>query len=386
MDSLAPNYEGKGAVAGRIASDSATRGRGVVCVRVGGPNAGHTVWGTCPPRCTENDGAAHEVGKHPWRLRQVPVAAVTDVTAALIIAAGSEVDPDVLAAELLALDTAGYGASARLIVDRSATVLTPNHIAREQNAALQQVLGSTAKGIGAARSDRIWRDAQTWGDYVKHEGRPGLEPHEVRTDDTQQLLAAALRTSADTSVIIEGTQGYGLGLHTRNYPYVTSGDCRAVDFLAQAGLSPWMADASGWQVDLKVVIAVRPHPIRVAGNSGQLEGETTWEALGLPEERTTVTNKIRRVGAWNPDLVRDAIRANGGPRAGVVWVALTMWDTVYPDVAGCNVNRSCAPGADSEGLFDSLNPYLTDIGVSHNEVGYLGTGPDTAIVNNRMYV
>ena len=50
----------------------------------------------------------------------------------------------------------------------------------------------------------------------------------------------------------------------------------------------------------------------MAGNSGPLKGETSWEELGLEPERTTVTNKVRRVGDWDPELLEEAIRANGG--------------------------------------------------------------------------
>lgn len=376
--------EAKGAVAGRICADSARRGRGVVCVRVGGPNAGHTVMGSCPPSCMDPSNTVGHAHGHPWRLRQVPVAAVTSPGATLVIAAGSEIDPDVLAAELSELDSAGYGASRRLIVDRSATLLTPDHVHTEFALDIQGRLGSTAKGIGAARADRIWRQAQTWGDWVS-QGDTRPEFGDVRVDNTQELLYDVLSDGSDTDVVIEGTQGYGLGLHTRQYPYTTSGDCRAVDFLGSAGLSPWMADNEGWGIDLKVVIAVRPHPIRVAGNSGPLPGETTWADLGLPEERTTVTNKIRRVGAWNPAEVREAIRANGGPRQGVVWLAMTMWDTVCPEVAGQNANYHGSPAVWSEDLYESLNPYLNDLQASSNEVGYVGTGPQTAVVNDRMY-
>lgn len=391
--------EGKGAVAGRICADEATRG-GVVCVRVGGPNAGHTVLGKCPPPQAvtnpEECGDVHEVDKHPWRLRQVPVAAVTATGATLVIAAGSEIDPYVLADEVRELETAGYDVARRLIIDRSATVLTPAHIKAEQVNGINARLGSTAKGIGAARSERIWRQALTWEQWVRAGATPGdmelttaKRLQAIAHADTSNWMAEQLKQTQTTTVVIEGTQGYGLGLHTPEYPQVTSGDCRAIDFLGSAGLSPWMSDADGWGMDLKVVIAVRPHPIRVAGNSGHLAGETTWEALGLPAERTTVTNKIRRVGAWDAALVRAAIRANGGPREGVVYLALTMMDSCEPKIAGIDHNtRSWAnvpDGAHGEILFDTVQKYLSDLGVGVQHLGYVGTGPDTAVVNNRMY-
>src|SRR5512134_2019439 len=164
--------EAKGAVAGRLASSARNTSilgaeRQVVGVRVGGPNAGHTVYGQCPTNCTESEG--HIDRAHPWRLRQVPVAAVTNRVASLLIAAGSEVDPIVLKDEIAQLDSAGYSVSHRLMVDRSATILTQEHIEREVASDLTVRLGSTAKGIGAARSDRIWRTAKVASDEAEGE-------------------------------------------------------------------------------------------------------------------------------------------------------------------------------------------------------------------------
>lgn len=360
--------EGKGAVAGRIARDLEQRGQQVVGVRVGGPNAGHTVLGHCPKSCEISpDGDGHEVAKHPWRLRQVPVTAVTAPDSQLIIAAGSEVDLAVLGDEISQLDAAGYKASERLIVDRAATLLTRRHILAETADELTDRIGSTGKGIGAARSDRIWRRAETWRDYLESSAH------------TSSLVEEWLGDGA--AVIVEGTQGYGLGLHTDHYPHVTSGDCRAIDFLAQAGISPWRMGLKG-APDLKVVVCYRPYPIRVAGNSGELAGETTWEALGLPVEHTTVTQKVRRVGEWDPALATAAWQANGGSREGVVWAAMTMMDSVDSALAGNNWlqmgwTQRAAPG--------SAKALLASADINPVNLGYVGTGPDTAIVNERMY-
>jgi adenylosuccinate synthase len=92
-----------------------------------------------------------------------------------------------------------------------------------------------------------------------------------------------------------------------------------------AALNPW--DFIG---GMSIWIVVRPNPIRVAGNSGPLKGETTWEALGLEPEYTTVTKKMRRVGVWDPDLVRQAVQANGANRSHLV---MSMMDHKFPELA-----------------------------------------------------
>jgi adenylosuccinate synthase len=280
--------EGKGEVAGWLAQRAWAHDERLVAVRVAGPNAGHTVTN----------------GGRKVALRQIPVAAVTHPGATLVVAAGSEVDPEVLKAEVDMLDSLGYNVSSRLVVDQGATVITEAHAKRETEMAGNGT--STGKGIGAARAARAMRKAQTVGD-PEHGGA------------TSALLMYALREGA--TVLIEGAQGYGLGSHTRYYPWVTSSDCRAVDFMAMAGVSPWAPEVHS----VTVWVVVRNRSIRIAGDSGPLDDETTWDALGVDPEYTTVTKKVRRVGGFMPELVREAIRANGGPGPNVK-VALTHLD------------------------------------------------------------
>ena len=169
-----------------------------------------------------------------------------------------------------------------------------------------------------------------------------LEDDRALCDKLRAFPSVVIGTWApqpDDHVVIEGTQGYGLGLHTKHYPQCTSSDCRAIDFLAMAGISPWGHIVEVWAV-------ARMFPIRVAGNSGYLKGETTWEALGLPPEYTTVTQKVRRVGEWDPVLVAEAVRANGG--APHVRLALTMTDQRWPDLRDVNTSSQARHVMDSQ--------------------------------------
>lgn len=317
-------------------------------IRVAGPNAGHTAY--------DDDG-------QPWALRQVPCAAVSDPSCWLGIAAGSEVDPEVLLREIARLDEGGHHASSRLIVDPTATVLLPEHI--EEETGLSARIGSTGKGIGAARAARIRREAPTWQQYVS------AHPEWKDIQSTPVSEAARRGLSVGKDVIIEGTQGYGLGLHAGYYPFCTSSDCRAIDFLAMAGLSPWTADTP-----LSVWIVFRTYPIRVAGPSGPMFQELDWQQLSertgghVKPERTTVTQKVRRVGEWDRSLAQDAMRANGHP-APNLYPVLTFFDYWYPELAGVT-------------LRDALTEaHLNHIARVEQELGAricaLGTGPATMI-------
>lgn len=366
--------EAKGAVAGYLASTRQNMSRSTTCVRVGGPNAGHTVYGRCPVECTDahikqRDDKDFE-NSHPWRLRQIPVAAVTNPNAALVIAAGSEVDFEVLETEIRQLSSAGYEIGTRLFVDKAATVLSATHINAEARHNMNGRLGSTAKGIGAARADRVWREAMIVGDITD-----GFLTDYVVTD-TVAMLERGLRMHAH--VVIEGTQGYGLGLHTEFYPMCTSGDTRAIDFLAQAGISPW----AKYVEEFEVWVVARTRPIRVAGNSGPLKGETSWDALGLEAEKTTVTQRVRRVGEFDPELVKKAVHANGGgdDKDSVVKLALMMADYEIPGLKGAtetsNISRSD---------LSRLLQLVYEVGVSTDSVVKLvGTSPTTLIDMRRQ--
>lgn len=342
--------EGKGAVADHLTR--VEREEFPVAVRVAGPNAGHTVYGRCPDGCSSGQPDHFFNGTwigHPWRLRTVPVVAVNNPNAVIVIAAGSEIDLGVLSGELWELDSAGYDVTGRLLIDRQATILDPKHVAEEVADKIQERLGSTAKGIGAARAARIWRKAELAQDIP--------ELAEFMADTAEAIYAALERGN---TVLIEGTQGFGLGLHAGMYPKCTSSDARAVDFLAMAGVSPWHPSVT----EFEVWLAARVRPIRVAGNSGPMKGETSWDALGLPEEYTTVTKKVRRVGEWDGDLVRRAVIANGG--APVVRLAVTMVDTLYPALAG----RDLDPAADDVDAW--LKSLEDEVGA---KVEFVGTSP-----------
>ena len=372
--------EAKGAVAGYLAraqigptghAGYVKADRSVVCVRIGGPNAGHTVYGACPKGCEPTEGDGHIAEKesywlHPWRLRQIPVAAVTNPSAQLLIAAGSEVDMQVLRDEWKALNSAGYQLRGRLNIDYSATLLEQRHIEAEMVNALNARIGSTAKGIGAARADRLWRKADTMRSMYDLMRAMG-----VLLVDSTTFLSQRLERGAH--VVIEGTQGYGLGLHTDFYPKCTSGDCRAIDFLAQSGLSPWSQAIA----DLDVWVVARTYPIRVAGNSGPLPGETSWDALGLDPEKTTVTKKVRRVGEWDGTLVKRAVEANGGgdfnPR---VRLALMMTDYKIPELKGA---RSVQDEEVGKRLADLIREVEGEV---RARVALVGTGP-TSIIDLR---
>ena len=275
--------EGKGKVALEIARRSSEP---VVAVRVGGPNSGHTAY--------ERAG-----GKHV--LRQLPAACI-DRDADVVLPAGSYIDVDVLMSEIERLDFPRD----RIRISAHARIVTEQHKQWEAASGLSGAIGSTGSGVGAAVMASVARGAGNFElGCFEAADHPGLEP--FLCDASEHLRG---RLDAGCRVIVEGTQGFGLSLLEGGYwPKATSRSTTAAGALAEAGLSPVDVD--------DVTMVIRSFPIRVAGDSGPLVGETTWEQIAETagrlddlREYTTVTKRLRRVGRFDPVLVRRALAVN----------------------------------------------------------------------------
>jgi adenylosuccinate synthase len=229
-------------------------------------------------------------------LRQLPTAALLpDVFC--VLGPGSYVDPRLVVEETerLGLPTE------RIAIDPHAVLVTDEDRLAETTGMLGRRIGSTCSGTGAAVQKRIAR--RTVDDLAG--GSRHLEPY-VR--DTATLLRDLL--DADERVVVEGPQGFGLSvMHAPDFPHVTSRDTSAAAALSEAGLSPLETD--------EIVLVLRAHPIRVAGNSGPFHTqELSWEEVAREgghehlEEFTSVTGRLRRIGRFDPTLVRRAIAIN----------------------------------------------------------------------------
>lgn len=274
--------EGKG----KVAHEIARRDNASVAVRVGGSNSGHTV--------IDRDGCIR-------KFQSLPTAStLPDVIN--VVAPGSYVDVNILLREIA---ESGLGPD-RVLVDPRAVIISGEHKLEESASGLRGSIGSTLSGTGAAVMARIRRD----GDIRFAENDDRLNSY-TKTKTTQFLRE---RLDRGERIVIEGTQGFGLSvLHGTDYPHVTSRDTSASAFVAEAGLSPRDVD--------DVIMVIRAFPIRVAGNSGLLPNEIDWETVqresGYQEsivERTTVTNKVRRIARFHPEVVRAAIECNAPTR------------------------------------------------------------------------
>ncbi|TDA70421.1 MAG: adenylosuccinate synthetase [Clostridia bacterium] len=259
-------------------------------VRCGGPNSGHTI---------TLDG-------RQVVLRQIPAGVVNPGTA-LFLAAGCLVDLEVLFAEIARLNLSPE----RLRIDHHAVVIEKAFVQEERGKGLNDRIGSTCTGTGVAVARRALRS----GDLRLARDVPELAPY--LTTVSEDIMA---RHSRGEKIVIEGTQGFGLSVyHSPYYPYATSRDTTASGFLSEAGLSPLVVS--------DVLMVIRTFPIRVGGNSGPLPGEIDWETVrqesGYPygiSELTTVTQRLRRVGRFDVEIVKKAALANLPTRVALMGV------------------------------------------------------------------
>jgi adenylosuccinate synthase len=285
--------EGKGHIISYVAREYQ------VLVRVGGPNAGHKVY---------MDGGA--VTHH-----QLPSGTLrTD--AKLLIAPGA-----VLNIELLMQEIAHCRVSKdRLAIDPQTMIITKADVADE--AALKKAIGSTKQGVGFATARKI-RDR---GKRIKL-ANDYKELHPYIKNVCEELEKAY---SSGCKVLLEGTQGTGLSIHHGCYPYVTSRDTTVAGCLSEAGISPSRVR--------KVVMVCRTYPIRVqnppGGTSGPMSREISWPEVsrrsGIPvsklkkTEKTSTTNRDRRVSEFDWALLRKAAALNGPTD-----IALTFADYLH---------------------------------------------------------
>lgn len=272
--------EGKG----KIAAYLSYKGKYDYCVRVGGPNAGHTV---------VLDGKS-------YTLKNIPSGFLNPNTK-LVLGAGAYTKTDWLLKEVELTGTAD-----RLIIDPYAVLITDEETAAEQGAQhFMKHIGSVGTGLGQAVKDRIERRAVK---FAKDE--PKLKSF---IQEVPELLNKCLDQGGQ--VLLEGTQGIKLSLLHGEYPFVTSRDTTASTFLGEAGLGPKSVR--------DVYVVFKPYVTRVG--PGPLEKELTDEKeLEIyhtkGHEIGSVSKRLRRVGEFEKRSAARAIMINNATKIAITHI------------------------------------------------------------------
>jgi adenylosuccinate synthase len=283
--------EGKGNIVAYLAREYD------VMVRVGGPNAGHTV--------ASSNGT--------FTYHHLPSGS-REVTARLLLGPGMTIRLSGLMKEI---ETCGIGVE-RLFIDPQATIIEDEDIETEKGH-LVSTIASTGSGSGAAAARRILSRGKATIRLAKdvEELRPYVGSPGNYHGCTSARLEEAYRSGH--SILLEGTQGSGLSIFHGDYPHVTSRDTNVAGCLAEAGISPSRIR--------KILMVIRPMPIRVGdpdGDKGHISGilkhATTFDEIAKfaeleadalnAAEKTSTTNRNRKVGWFEWDQFRKACALN----------------------------------------------------------------------------
>lgn len=294
--------EGKGQIAAHISPEYDC------LMRVGGPNAGHTVF--------------EKPFKHVFHL--LPSGTYRAPQTKLLIGPGA-----VLNLEKILEEIRTFGiTSDRLVIDENAVIISKADI--EAEGKVKDNISSTGQGVGVATAGNIL--ARLLGED-KHKAKHFKKELGHFLGSTHYELEDLF--SEGKRVLLEGTQGTGLSLQHGIYPYVTSRDTTVSGCLSEAGISPKRVR--------KIIMVTRTYPIRVGGKSGPfLSNELTMEDISARSgkdlellkktEITTTTKKDRRIAEFSWALFRKACELNSPTD-----IALTFTD--YISVNNVNARR-----------------------------------------------
>lgn len=295
--------EGKGQVAAHIAPDYDC------LVRVGGPNAGHTVY-------EEVFGGPT---KHVFHL--LPSGSHRNQKAKILLGPGTVINEDTLLGEIKKYNIVDElnKNNSRLIIDPNAIIISQADIDAEQKIA--EKISSTGQGVGAATAYNLFNGRLNASDKHKAKHSKKLKPYLGSTFD---VLEGMYRNNK--RILLEGTQGTGLSLHHGLYPHVTSRDTTVAGCLSEAGISPKRVN--------RIIMVTRTYPIRVGGKSGDfLSHELDMHIIAkrsgkdandlIKKEKTTTTGKNRRIAEFSWSLFRKACELNSPTD-----IALTFTDYI----------------------------------------------------------
>jgi len=311
--------EGKGSVVSWLAKEQEYD----LVIRSGSPNAGHTF--------KMDNGEL-------VKMRTFPCTWYSQSTTPIYLSASTVINKEVFIRELQLMRDNGYDGD--VMVSPQAVVIQEEAVEAEKNIET----GTTGEGVGATRAAKCMRQASLVQDddyfksFIDH-----FRPHHLIDNRLKHIL-------------IEGTQGYGLSLDGKRYPYVTSTNLTTHRLLDDAEI-PFGVH------EIHPLVVFRTHPIRIAGTSGDLFNETSWGRLRavfgehIPDEQTTVTKKTRRVGEFDPSLAHEAVL-----RLGAKIIVLTFVDYIFPNIK-------------ETGVTDEINHWLIHMeSAIGRSIHYLGIG------------
>lgn len=190
---------------------------------------------------------------------------------------------------------------AEVLVHENAGVVIPEALESEKKYIR---IGSTMTGGAAVNKIKMDRDPD-----VEITAKHHLK-NTISTSEWVDILQGCNR------VLVLCAQGHGLSLNWGMYPFTTSRNTSPAQTIADCGIPP--------QAVKRIIGCCRPFPIRVSNRfdeSGKMVGysgpcypdqsEISWGDIGVPEEITSVSKKVRRVFTFSRQQLFEAVNITG---------------------------------------------------------------------------
>jgi adenylosuccinate synthase len=271
---------GKGLLCGYLAQTNAYD----VVVNCNMPNAGHTYIDRT------GDTMINKV---------LPTGHVSPRVEHILIGPGSVFDPEQLMKEIQHAEDIGYKIRDKVRIHPNAVILAEGHVKHEEE--MFSNISSTMQGSCAAIMDKMCRATGNMP-IAGLDDTAMSTAFVIRHDEYDNIVRNA------SQILVEGSQGYSLGIHTSFYPYVTSRSCTPAAFLDGCGVPlRHMRHIYG---------TARTLPIRVGNTTDGFSGppyedqiELEWDDVGVDPETTTVTGRERRIFSFSMMQMAEAMVA-----------------------------------------------------------------------------
>lgn len=338
--------EGKGQIAALIAERESVD----VAVRTGSINAGHTVWFN-----------HRDKGWTSYSMQQIPTAWVIPGVK-LVIGAGAFIHEGILEREIAMISEAtGEDVRKRLFIDHRCTLHSEHAEQAAKVADRHHKMGATGKGSSEALKQKL--DSRGDFDLARSLNySKNRKIQKLQFTDTSVFLNDAY--DHGSKILLEGTQGSLLDLNLAEHPFVTNRGCNAATWLAEAGLSPGL--------NVETILVARTFPIRVAGNSGGMGHEISWESLWKEWNRKLGKELIPSDAIAEYEALKDSYfqikLSDLGADLLEFWDSSTRSYHFAPELWNADQKErfssmladipSLALNELSKGSFDSISPYL----------------------------
>ena len=309
--------EGKGKVTHHLLK----KGDYTHCVRFnGGCNAGHTIY----------HNGVRLVTHH------IPAGVFFNITS--VIGNGCVIDPVRLFEEIEYLESHGINVRDNLKIASNAHIITELHKAQDGK---DEKIGTTRTGNGPAYRDKYNRTGLRAGDV------PSLSP--LLVDIYEEL-------SGDTTILMEGAQGFWLDPDWGDYPYVTS---------SHTGVAAAIQNGINHRSIRNVWGIVKAYETYVGKRAFQPDDPIFDKIQEVGGEFGATTGRVRQCNWINIEEVKKAILMNGVNRLVVnkmdVLREVGVWGTTDRRIHGEKhfrefLNEEFSPRIGIDKIYFSNNP------------------------------